>query len=299
MKPSRLDYWHLELSVAQKAYEQDKALFNAIQNGDCDSILALISKGAYISEKFFEVCINYNRASLIQVMIDNYDFLIYVSKNLLSKLCIKYVMNRHLLWYILQTCSVSSMYDVFDPLVHASIHGDINMIMMIITRFSFARDILYSPFFWGAKSGHCNIVSYIFDTCKSIDEIHLSNTLLNVVHDCCNQEDKIYICAPVIRLLIQKQRCTLFHCVEKCYEKQNSFILALLIPFLPHGYFANETQQNTIVINHAFTMRRATRRIIKSFYIHRRFVLARTLYKSMSKLYSPSITAVIAKHGNM
>jgi hypothetical protein len=89
----------------------------------------------------------------------------------------------------------------------------------------------------------------------------------------------------------------LFHCVEKCYEKQNPFILALLIPFLPHGVFSNETPSNMALIQHALTLRRAVRRIVKAFKIHRRFMLARTVYRAMYSLYSPTIVEVIAKHG--
>lgn len=299
MKRARLDYWHLDISKAQKAYEQDKVLFTAIIHDDYEGIISLISKGAYVDEKFFHSCIKHNRIHLISLMIEKYEYIITVSKPLLYKLCMKYTSNRQLLWYILNTCSVHCMFDLFEPLLHASIHGDLDMIKLIIHRFSFAINILQSPFFWAAKSGHLHIVVYILNVCGSIDRIHISNTLLNVVHDCCNKMSRIYNCAPIIRLLAQQKECTLFHCVEKCYKKQNAFILALLIPYLPHGFFAQETSANLFVIINAFKLRCATRRIIRSFKINRRLVLAKTLFKSMNIMYSPSIVEVIAKHGRL
>jgi hypothetical protein len=297
MKSFRLDYWHLGIAEAQIAYEQDRVMFHAIRNNDSDTILSLISKGAYITEKLFDICLKHNHVDLIPLMIDKYDYYIKVSKNTLSNLCMKYSSHRDIILYVLSSCSVSNMFDLFDTLVQASIHNDIDMIDMIVHKYSFACDILYSPFFWGAKSGHIQVVCYIMKICRNIDEIHMSNTLLNVVYDCCNQKDKIYNCAPVIRLLASTKKCTLFHCIEKCYEKQNPFILALLIPYFPHGFFANETTSNTYVILHAFKLRRSVRRIIKAFTIHRRLILARTLYRAMHSLYSPAIVEIIAKHG--
>lgn len=297
MKSLRLDYWHLEFTKAQIAYEQDKLMFHAIRNNDHDTILLLISKGAYITEKFFDACAKHNHTALIPLMIDKYDYLIKVSKPLMAKLCMKYSLNRDIIMYILGTCSVHNMFDLFDTLLQASIHGDIDMIDMIIHRYSFACDILYSPFFWGAKSGHIHVVSYILNLCKNIDEIHMSNTLVNVVHDCCHQQDKIFYCAPIIRLLAGTKQCTLFHCIEKCYEKQNTFILALLIPFLPHGILSNESMSNLALMVHALKLRRSVRRIVKAFNIHRRLVLARTVHRVMSSWYSPNIVEVIAKHG--
>lgn len=299
MKPTRLDYWRLDIAQAQKAYEQDKIIFHAIRTSDYMSILSQIAKGAYIHEKFFELCITYNDLHLIVLMIDKYEYLINVSKPFLSKLCMKYVSHRNLILYILSRCGVSSMYDLFDPLVHASIHGDIDMIQMLTTRFAFAHDILYSPFFWAAKSGHLSVVAYILDVCKNIDEIHMSNTLVNVVHDCCSKGSNIYIEAPIIKLLARQRNCTLFHCVEKCYEKKNAFILALLIPYLSKGVFANESTANILIASEALKMKWAVRRIGRALKIHRRLLLAKTLYKAMNQFYSPSIVEIVAKHGSI
>jgi hypothetical protein len=296
-KPKRSEYWTLDIDAAQNAYEQIKVMFYAISNNDVDIIIKLIASGAYIDEKFLEKCINHERKHMIFMIIEAYPYQIKVSRNVLSKLASKYILNRTLLKYIIDECDVNNMYDLFDPLVHASIHGDIELIHLIVSKFPCACNMLYSPFFWGAKSGQRHIVSYIYDLCKNIDEMHMNNTLLNVIHDCCVQHDKIYSCASVMRFLISRQKASFFHCIEKCFEKQNAFILALFIPFLHHGYFTNETPLNIELVCKALRMRRAIKVITKWFLINRRLILARTLYKAMHSSYSPSIMQVIAQHG--
>ncbi len=299
VKPLRLGYWELSITEAQIAYEQDKLRFTAIRHDDEASIIALIDKGAYIDEKFFEACIVHKTVPLIEMMIERYPYAIQVSKKTLSRLCIKYYTNRPILKYVLEHCLVANMFDIYDPLLHASIQGDMDILKTIVRRFPFARDLLYSPFFWAAKSGQMHIVSYLYDLLKRVDDIHMSNTLLNVIHECSIQADKIYSCAPVIRLLIEKQESTLFHCVEKCFEKKNSFVLALLLRYLPHGCFSLETAHNMVVVCEAFKLRRAVSVIIRALKKHRRMVFVRTMYKAMKYMYSPSIVEIIAKHGNI
>jgi hypothetical protein len=299
VKPLRLGYWELSINEAQLAYEQDKLLFTAIRQNDEGDIITLIDRGAYIDEKFFEVCIVHKKMQLIMMMIDRYPYVIQVSKKTLSRLCTKYHTNRTVLKHVLEHCCVTNMYDIYDPLLHASINGDMDMLTTINRRFPFACELLYSPFFWAAKSGHVHVVSYLYDLCKKVDDIHMSNTLLNVVHECSIQADKIYSCAPVIRLLVGKQNCTLFHCVEKCFEKKNAFVLALLLPFLHHGCFSLETPQNIVVVYEALRLRRAVSVIVRAFKKHRRMMFVKTMYKAMKYAYSPSIVEIIAKHGNI
>lgn len=296
-KPTRDGYWMLDMNAAHNAYEQVKMIFYAIINDNVDFIINMIARGAYIDERFFEKCINHERKHLIAAVIKAYPYKITVTRPILSKLSSKYTLNRTLLKCIFEECDVSNIYDLFDPLVHASVEGDIDIIRLIISRFPFACGILYSPFFWGAKSGQMPVVSYIYDTCKTIDAMHMNNTLLNVIHDCCTQHDKLYSCASVIRFLISKQHSSLFHCVEKCFEKQNSFVLALFIPYLKHGFFADETSINLEVVYQAFRLRRAVKTITRWLLINRRLALARTLYKAMHCSYSPSIVHIIASHG--
>jgi hypothetical protein len=301
-KQLRVDYWRLNIVDAQIAYEQDKMIYGAIKENDTNAILRLIRKGAYIEEKFFEACLIHKNHALIPEMIDKYKYIITVSKTTLSRLSARYTKNRNLLKYILECCNVTSMYDLFDPLVGASIHGDLETMQLIINKFPFATNILYSPFFWSAKSGHVACVSYIHGVCKTMDEIHMSNTLLNVIHDCSIQydtPDKLYKSAAVIRCILNKQKCSLFHATEKCFEKHNSFILAVLIPYLPHGCFASETIHNVGIIYKALRLRRAVKTIVKALKKNRRITFVRTLYKAMKCYYSPCIVKMIAEHANL
>ena len=82
-------------------------------------------------------------------------------------------------------------------------------------------------------------------------------------------------------------------------KKKNAFVLALLIPNLCRGAFSNETSKNTLIACEALKMRWAVRKICHAFKIHRRLVLAKTMYKAMRHSYSPDIVQIIAKHGNI
>lgn len=287
---------------------EDSLIINAIiHRRDVSTVINCLKSGVEVSEFLL-----YNARSdveMLHAIVLNCSHVIEIKNGMIfTYLCMNYIGNRNIIWFLLNMCKVSVGHGFGGLLLTAIHNGDLDMVQFMCNNWEV---VLNNPLVVAARHCQHNIVKFILSkglvNVNTLD-IALSDAIFANIESTAKTEQLKKVVALLCKHGASKTTSLLKLCAFMSLNNQDFEVLITLLSFydlkdvIKHleSYASGTTscEQWLEFVADAFRLQKAVKKIVHGFRVHRRLNLARCIYSNKS-IYSPALVYTIARYGGL